>query len=341
MMAVTHLVFALAGTCTIVQSSDPVTLALAGLGSQLPDLDTSQSSVGRLAAPISRAIESRFPHRSVTHSFLATFCLAVISLPVGLISWEYWNGLVLGFFFGWFADCFTKSGVAAFFPSQARLVIPGNPRLRIGTNTPAEWVFLCLALLVLSFSLWVNSSGGLLRSLNAWLGTPSGAVELVDLELDYYELYAKVTGRIRASSQKIEKTFRVVQTVNSQDLLVTDGENLYQVGRTRDSQIISRRIRISRGRPVKTVVASLEIGEGTELNLEGIPSDALITGQVLVEDGFGLTNPPRVTTYNPVTLVFLGGETQIRFQAASPDIVRQFLEGRSLQGGQLVARYYL
>jgi inner membrane protein len=62
-----------------------------------------------------------------------------------------WQALVVGYFFGWFGDVFTKSGVCAFYPSSARLVIPGNPRMRLSTGSGAE-VFVLVALLAVAIA---------------------------------------------------------------------------------------------------------------------------------------------------------------------------------------------
>ncbi|MGH2413351.1 MAG: metal-dependent hydrolase, partial [Microcystaceae cyanobacterium] len=62
---------AVAGTSLILGTANPIALGLAILGSQLPDLDTSTSTIGQIFFPISHWIEDRFPHRSITHSLLA------------------------------------------------------------------------------------------------------------------------------------------------------------------------------------------------------------------------------------------------------------------------------
>jgi membrane-bound metal-dependent hydrolase YbcI (DUF457 family) len=83
MMAITHAIIATAGTSLILGTADPLPLGLAILGSQLPDLDTTQSTIGKIFFPISSWIEDRFPHRSITHSLLATGFIA--ALPKALV----------------------------------------------------------------------------------------------------------------------------------------------------------------------------------------------------------------------------------------------------------------
>ncbi len=60
----------------ILGTASPLPLGLAIIGSQLPDLDTTTSTIGKICFPISSWIEDRFPHRSVTHCLLATAAIA-------------------------------------------------------------------------------------------------------------------------------------------------------------------------------------------------------------------------------------------------------------------------
>jgi inner membrane protein len=72
MMSITHAAIALSGTSLILGTANPLALGLAVIGSQLPDLDTTTSTIGKIFFPVSSWIEDRFPHRSVTHCLLAT-----------------------------------------------------------------------------------------------------------------------------------------------------------------------------------------------------------------------------------------------------------------------------
>ena len=88
-------------------------LGLAVLGSQLPDIDTTTSTIGKIFFPISSFIEDRFPHRSITHSLLATAAITLIALPIGyfLGNWFTAIALPIGHLLACFSDCFTKQGV--------------------------------------------------------------------------------------------------------------------------------------------------------------------------------------------------------------------------------------
>ncbi|HZN11509.1 MAG TPA: metal-dependent hydrolase, partial [Blastocatellia bacterium] len=173
MMAATHALVGVTIASFATGTADPLHLTAAAISSQLPDVDTTRSLAGRLLLPFARAIERRFPHRTVTHSLLATVTFAALCSPVYLYSPQAWKAALWGYFCGWFADAFTKSGVAAFYPlSAARLVIPANPRLRLSSGSRAERgvavVFLCL----LGSAVHLNTKGGLVRALGSWMGQP-------------------------------------------------------------------------------------------------------------------------------------------------------------------------
>ena len=95
-MSLTHALIAAAGVCLILSTADPLVLGLAILGSQLPDLDTSTSLIGQVCFPVSHWIEERFPHRSITHSLLATVAIALISLPIGYFLGSWLTAIATG-----------------------------------------------------------------------------------------------------------------------------------------------------------------------------------------------------------------------------------------------------
>ena len=77
MMAITHAVIAAETSLIlgILGTAALFPLGLAVLGSQIPDLDTTISTIGQIFLPISFWIKEKYPHRSITHSFLATLLL--------------------------------------------------------------------------------------------------------------------------------------------------------------------------------------------------------------------------------------------------------------------------
>ena len=81
MLSITHAAIAIsAASLTFGLGTDnPAALGLALLGSQLPDLDTTTSTIGQICFPLSNWLEDNFPHRTTTHSLLATVAISAIA----------------------------------------------------------------------------------------------------------------------------------------------------------------------------------------------------------------------------------------------------------------------
>lgn len=135
-------------------SSLALAAAAAAIGSLLPDLDASQSTIkhakiGRwqpmavLANPIARATT----HRGLLHSFIGIGLIALISLPLGFLwGWAPSIALVLGYASHLLADSGTPSGITLNYPDPTKKhLLPLG--LRIQTGSPAEnGVFILAAL---------------------------------------------------------------------------------------------------------------------------------------------------------------------------------------------------
>lgn len=254
MLTVTHAALAIASTSLFMGTADPWLLGTAAIASQLPDVDTTGSVPGRIFYPLSRWLEARFPHRSVTHSFFVTGLLAIGLLPLWLAGQPgcYW-ALLLGYWMGWFGDVFSKSGVAAFFPHQARLVIPANPRLRLSTGSKAESLVLALLVFVSVVSINVNSAGGIMRTFDQALGSQSGAMEIYQRESSRHQVFATIAGRHTITQQAIAGSYAVIGTVN-QDLLVADKQaRLYRVGTSPEAQIAPETVHVSVGAAITLI----------------------------------------------------------------------------------------
>jgi inner membrane protein len=150
MLTPTHLVAAQSSylvVCVIAghpPRAEEAAVALAG--SLIPDLDTRASTIGRVLRLTSATLERHFAHRTFTHALLP-------QALVGLLAW--WllpGGFALALITGWvshaWCDMMTKSGVAWFWPSRIRRVLPGNPAYRMEVMGGAELAFLLIAILV-------------------------------------------------------------------------------------------------------------------------------------------------------------------------------------------------
>ena len=339
MMTLTQVALAVTCTSFMLGSADPKVLGLAALSSLLPDCDNSGSYPGRLLRPLSRYLEERFPHRTITHSFVATLAIGVIGLPLVWVGG--WGGWVSGYFWGWFADTFTKSGVTAFWPHRARLVIPGNPKLRLTTGSPAEWWVLGLSLPLLLLSLNLQSQGGLLRTFNLWMGIPNGAVELVNQDQDRYLLTAQIDGIHTLTQQRVQGTFQIVRSLTTTDLLVERGDKLYRAGASIGAQIRIGRIFIRRERPIRSQVETLNWEEALfQLPPDpGQPLHVYYSG-VMELDAGDLRILPSLEVFTPITLKKLdANRVLVEMDSARAQDLRPF-EGYFGSGQLLIRRLY-
>lgn len=72
MLSITHAAIATCATSLIIGTADPMVLLASAIASQLPDVDTTKSYTGLILYPLARWFEDRYPHRGVTHSFMAS-----------------------------------------------------------------------------------------------------------------------------------------------------------------------------------------------------------------------------------------------------------------------------
>lgn len=306
MMAKTHILFSLTLTSFVLETTHPVVLATAALVSQLPDVDTSASFVGRIFFPLSRWLEQRFPHRTITHSFSATALIALLVLPLRWQQPQLWYAAILGYWSGWFGDAFTKAGVAAFYPlSSARLVIPANPRLRLTTGSRAEYVVCVGLLLSLLVSVQLHSQGGLRRTFNAWLAQPEGVTTLFAKAGATHQILAHIEGRFVASAMPVNAEFTVLEVEGERLLVRATNGTLYwaeQEAACTNCHLAIHRVQARLGAPI--VIATKEVRwQAEELGT--------VAGGWWSVAGKNTDEPP-ATSHQPPTTVFFSGELTLQ-----------------------------
>jgi len=244
MMALTHSAIAAAAVGFSLSSTDPLVMGVAILGSQLPDLDTSTSLIGQICFPVSRWLENRFPHRTLTHCFWATGAIALLSLLLWRIGldWKAAAALPFGHLTSCFSDTFTKQGVQLFFPAPAWCVFGSNPNRRLTTGGVGEYWVLAAAIAMLALNFHLTGSGGILRVAGQSLGLKSEAIATYNANAVKHHMYALIEG-VRASDRAhVSGKFWILGTSGS-EYVVTNGKEVYKTG----EQIITNRVVIEPG----------------------------------------------------------------------------------------------
>jgi inner membrane protein len=282
MMSLTHAVISATATSLILQSADPVVLGVAILSSQLPDIDTTESTIGSMFYPIASWIEARFPHRSITHSLLATAAIA-------LLTWLSWLILTypvkvaiaipLGYFISCFADTFTKQGVQLFYPEPVWCVCGANPRRRLKTGGRGEYWVMAVSVVVLLISLHFNASGGIVQTATTSLGLKDpGIMRTYNQNAANHRIWATVEGYKSSDRSPVSGRFLVVG--EDSGFILTDGTKVHHVGKS----LITSSLKLEVGKPVTVTTGQLTFDD-EEVNpkLKTVTGEAYLNGSVDVD----------------------------------------------------------
>jgi inner membrane protein len=258
MMALTHATIATAGTSLILGTASPLSLGLAVIGSQLPDLDTTTSTIGKICFPISSWIEDRFPHRSVTHCLLATAVIAAVSIPLGFFSGDIKAAIALplGHLLSCFSDTFTKQGVQLFYPYPVWAISVSNPRRRLKTGGAGELWVLGFAIALLCFGIYLANGGGISQKVSQSLGLKDGVIELYNQNASTHQVYANITGVWASDRTSADGKYLIIGNEGN-EFVVSNEKGVYKTG----EQIITSKVSTSVGEVAKTEIKSISFDD--------------------------------------------------------------------------------
>ncbi|NDC83366.1 DUF4184 family protein [bacterium] len=225
------------------------------LGSLAPDLDYPTSTIGRLVPWISKPLERKFGHRSITHSAIGTVvATAVFALITGLIiSVSQWAlthtiptqfiplslsilkitpieiaRLTAAFAIGYSShivlDMLTPRGVQLLWPNPNRDIWFKNS-LQIETASKGEVpvALLGLVLLALAFPL---SQYGPMTALRWFLATPEAAI--AEYKNSPTATFVEFTGTWSATKQPIKGTAEILDVQNKRLVVALRSPNPQQ-----------------------------------------------------------------------------------------------------------------
>jgi inner membrane protein len=298
MMTLTHLAISGLMTSLIVGTADPTIVSVGAIAGLLPDVDISKSPAGRVLFFLSSFLEKRFPHRSCTHSILASIAVAAVvyGLAYGaVISWRLAHAIEIGYTAGYLVDAITKSGIQLFFPANLRCVVPGNRNLRLSTGSNWEYTILVLVVVMLLLVLNINTNGGMGTSLNEILATPRGVQELMNQKGNTHQIIVHIDGVRTFDRARIKDDFVVVEQRDANTFLVhpiSSPDELYQVSNRPDlgNQIASERITGKVGKKITTTIESVawideEVIPKLDKLLDRFPNaQVYLTGSIEIDD---------------------------------------------------------
>ncbi len=260
MLSITHAAIAVSAASLTFQlgTDNPLALGIALLGSQLPDLDTTTSTIGQICFPLSNWIEDRFPHRTITHSLLATVVIAAIALPIGYYFDHLITAAVLpfGHLVACVSDTLTKKGVQLFYPAQFWAVAGSNPRRRLKSGGNAEYLVLAIAVTILIFSIWINNNGGIFQNLGQNLSLSSAVIKTYNENAENRHVYAEIQGFWESDRSSADGKYLILGN-KGKEFIVTDGEAVYKTG----AQIITSKVKTVIGGESENIIKTLSFDD--------------------------------------------------------------------------------
>ena len=333
MMAVTHCSIAAAGTSLVLGTAAPLPLGLAILGSQLPDIDTTTSTIGKIFFPISSWIEDRFPHRSITHSLLATVGIAAVSLGANYFflhgSLKAAVALPLGHLLACFSDTFTKQGVQLFYPEPVWAISVSNPRRRLKTGGAAELWVLGVAISLLCLGIYLANGGGVTQKVSQNLGLRDGIVRIYNENAATNKVYANIKGYWTSDRTPADGKYLILGN-EGKEFIVTDHKGVYKTG----EQIITNRVTTTVGEAARTEIRNLTFNDEDAIpELEQLQraypgADIYINGELTVDFPEDVRIPIEP---NQMATAILSGNS-LKFEYCSLDKAIALLNGQYAVG---------
>jgi inner membrane protein len=292
MMGITHLLISGTAASLLLGSADPTIIVVGAMGGLLPDIDISISPAGRLFPAISAYFESTMPHRSCTHSIFASFVVGVASFAIAIFIPKLLpiaSALTIGYTFGWFADCFTISGIEIFWPYPLRCVCPSNKNLRLRTGSNTEYYILCVFVAIALSVFSINSRGGVLTQFNRLIASTSGVQGVYNKSGATHRIIANIKGVKAGDRSKVDGQFQIIQPNGTGFIVLEPSTNkIYKAATDPDSQIVIEQITADVGKPAITnletiVLEDNVIGEViSKFNRSG--AMVFVSGELSVDD---------------------------------------------------------
>ena len=356
MLGISHLLISGTASSLLLGSADPVIIAVGAIAGLLPDVDVSTSPAGKVFPWISGYFQETMPHRSMTHSIVASAVIAIAKRSVGIASYgtaifipqfiPIASALTIGYTFGWFADCFTRGGVEMFWPSPVRCVCPGNRNLRLKTGSNAEYFVLCILVAISLSAFSINSKGGILTQFNRLIASTSGVQGVYNSSGSTHKIVVNIKGVRAGDRSKVDGQFQIIQPNGTGFIVLEPKTNkLYKAATDPDSQIIIEQITADVGKAAITTIESVfvedqVVGEAIAKRcckqfgkFNRTNTNVFISGDLSVED-FDTSVLPR----DPYQFKFIDASlSNIKLEAAPLKTVIKFL-GDEFASGSLQVR---
>jgi inner membrane protein len=211
---------------------------LCSIGSLTPDLDNSKSWLGRLFPFISKPIENKFSHRTLTHSLLAIVFIWSIAVLVKIL-FDTGNFNPLAFAIGYTShiliDCASVQGVKILYPFSMRNAVfpfdtqqPEAYRIVVGSKADVAlgfvFVFLTIPFAYISFKTHTKIVREIQRDINS-------AVRSYNELSKNFICWARLEGINTTTGDKLKGDYLIISAEKQNMLLIKEGSLTLSVGK--------------------------------------------------------------------------------------------------------------
>jgi inner membrane protein len=211
---------------------------ICALGSLSPDLDNSKSWLGRLFPFISKPVENKFSHRTLTHSLLAIVFIWSIAVLVKILFFTG-NFNPLAFAIGYTShiliDCASVQGVKILYPFSMRNAVfpfdtqqPEAYRIIVGSKADVAlgfvFVFLTIPFAYISFKTHTKIVREFQRDINS-------AVRSYNELSKNFLCWARLEGINTTTGDKLKGDYLIISAEKQNMLLIKEGSLTLSVGK--------------------------------------------------------------------------------------------------------------
>jgi inner membrane protein len=261
-------------------------MVIGGISSILPDMDTKESTVGKILFPISSRLEKIFGHRTFTHSLFFCLLLSIGLIPLFFFKSHWYYAVLLGYFSHLIIDCVNKTGVPFFWPNKTYFVFPGSPRWRIQVGSLGEYI-LCGVIILLTWATFYLNGIGLRSWMSAVLASPELAVKEYRIHANTHQMSVKVKGFYTLSQETVnDEIFPVIDSDGNKTLIVKNQDNkLITVGENPNTTIQAHKMVILKDKPIEAKTNSFKFaGQRLGLISKYIDDKTYISGNVIAHE---------------------------------------------------------
>ena len=319
----------------------PVNGLAVAAASVIPDIDTGASTIGRAVPPLTRFIERRYGHRTLTHSLPFAGLLFLLLLVPIMAGIDPCTCAIAGYCSHLLLDTCTPNGVRLFYPfSGVRCVFPfdGNSPRRFRVETGSK---LDTALGVLFFAACVPALYVADQGYERFIRVTQHSIESAVRDYEAFArtgvVFATMDAHEQLSGRTLKGTFQVLGALNPRSLVFKGADGrLHTVGKEFESDFVADNIVCTGGGTARVTVTTVDMG-GRLMGSLPVSEDSLVEslffGEIATSESPVI--PGRVRSFNPVT----GAGKLIRMNfARGADLKELDLEGLLADRGTVIVK---